>query len=80
MNQRTLEILDYLDSLVTKDPVYQEMLTRCSALEKQFDAMVKALPDENRAIAWDFVMLCEDMSHRALEIACENMEPKNAPV
>ena len=42
--------------------------------------MVKALPEESRALAWDFVMLCEDMSRRALEIACENMELKNAPV
>ena len=39
-----------------------------------FDAMVKALPEESRALAWDFVMLCEDMSRRALEIACTHME------
>ena len=55
---------------------YKEMLVSCGILEKQFDAMVKALPDESRALAWDFVMLCEDMSRRALEIACENMEIK----
>lgn len=71
--------LDYIDDLVMKDPAYQQMLLRCGALEKQFDTMVKALPEESRALAWDFVMLCEDMSRRALEIACENMEIKNAP-
>ena len=68
------EKLDYIDNLVAEDFRYREMLSRCSVLEKRFDAMVKALPDESRALAWDFVMLCEDMSRRALEIACKNME------
>ena len=72
--------IDLLDSIIVTDPIYQEMLLRCGVLEKQFDAMVKALPEESRALAWDFVMLCEDMSRRALEIACENMDLKNAPV
>ena len=66
--------LDYIDSIVANDPVYREMLHRCSVLEKRFDAMVKELPEENQALAWDFVMLCEDMSRRALEIACAHME------
>ena len=80
MDQRTSEIIDYIDRLIANDPVYREMLSQCSILEKQFDAVVKELPDTNRALAWDFVMLCEDMSRRALEIVCENMEPKKAPV
>lgn len=66
--------IDLLDSMIAKDPTYMEMLARCRVLEKQFDAMVKALPEESRNLAWDFVMLCEDMSRRALEIACENMQ------
>ena len=74
------EKLDLIDSIIAQDLIYQEMLHRCGILEKQFDAMVKELPDEQRALAWDFVMLCEDMSRRALEIACENMEIKTAPV
>ena len=80
MENTTCNKLDYLDKLVAADLIYQEMLHRCGIIEKQFDAMVKELPDEHRALAWDFVMLCEDMSRRALEIACENMEIKNAPV
>ena len=80
MDQRTSEIIDYIDRLIATDPVYREMLSQCSILEKQFDAMVKELPGAHRALAWDFVVLCEDMSRRALEIACENMEPKKAPV
>lgn len=68
--------LDYIDRLVAEDPLYSEMLLRCALLEKQFDAMVKELPEESRNLAWDFVMLCEDMSRRALEIACQNMEIK----
>ena len=80
MNQKIAETIDYIDGLVAIDPVYREMLSQCSILEKQFDTMVKELPAAHRALAWDFVMLCEDMSRRALEIACENMEPKKAPV
>ena len=80
MENSTLNKLEYLDELVSAELVYQEMLHRCSILEKQFDAMVKELPDEHRALAWDFVMLCEDMSRRALEIACDNMDAKTAPV
>ena len=76
MNTSILDKLDYIDSLIEKDQAYKEMLVSCGILEKQFDAMVKELPDESRALAWDFVMLCEDMSRRALEIACENMEIK----
>ena len=78
MDSNTLKKLDYIDHLVEEDFRYREMLHRCSILEKRFDAMVKELPEESRALAWDFVMLCEDMSRRALEIACANMEiPKN---
>ena len=74
MDHISFEKLDYIDSLAMKDPIYQEMLQRCGILEKRFDAMVKALPEESRNLAWDFVMLCEDMSRRALAIACEHME------
>ena len=74
MDTRIRHKLDYIDSIIANDPVYREMLHRCSVLEKRFDAMVKALPEESRALAWDFVMLCEDMSRRALEIACAHME------
>ena len=74
MDGNTLKKLDYLDRLIAEDFRYREMLHRCSTLEKRFDAMVKALPEESRNLAWDFVMLCEDMSRRALEIACENMQ------
>ena len=74
MDSNIMKKLDYIDNLIAKDFRYREMLHRCSILEKRFDAMVKELPEESRALAWDFVMLCEDMSRRALEIACENME------
>ena len=43
--------LDYIDSIVANDPVYGEMLHRCSVLEKRFDAMVKELPEDSRALA-----------------------------
>lgn len=52
------------------DPCYQQLLRENRLLEKRFDQMVRCLSDEGRAIAWDYVMNCEDMSRRMLELAC----------
>ena len=76
MDEKTRKKLDYIDALLKEDLLYRQMLEQCVVLEKRFDAMVKALPDEDRALAWDFVMLCEDMSRRALEIACMHLPDK----
>ena len=57
------------------DPQYQTMLGQIRVLEKKYDAVLQILPPEQRDIVCDYVMLCEDMSWRMLEFACENNMP-----
>ena len=53
------------------DPQYRAMLEENRILEKKYFAVLETLPEEQQDIINDFVMLCEDMSWRMLEIACE---------
>lgn len=65
-----------VEALANTDPVYQHMMNEASKLEKRFDKMVAKLSDDQRDIAWDFVMKCEDISQRKLYLACRYMEFK----
>lgn len=68
-----------VDALVNMDPVYQHMQFRQSELEKKFDKMVAQLSDEQKALAWEFVMACEDMNRRTLYLACKYMDFQGMP-
>lgn len=63
-----------VEALANMDPVYQHMQFRQSELEKKFDKMVAQLSDEQNALAWDFVMACEDMNRRMLYLVCKYMD------
>lgn len=67
MNQ---SIMEKVDELAAQDVLYQHMLQDGKLLEERVDTMVRGLSDEKRAIASEFVMHCEDMSIRKLELAC----------
>ena len=62
--------LEQVEHMARLDPLYQQLLQENKVLEKRFDQMVRGLSDKDREIAWDFVMSCEDMSRRMLELAC----------
>ena len=64
--------MERVEILAACDEQYQQLLRENKLLERRFDQMVRRLSDEERSIAWDFVMNCEDMSRRLLELACEN--------
>ena len=64
---------DIVDEIATQDARYQEMLVSVGILEKRFDSMVSRLSLEKRDLIWDFVMLCEEMSHYKLQLACTKM-------
>ena len=68
-----------IEALAAMDPVYQNMLRKQSEMEQRFDKMVKQLPDEHRELAWDFVMICEDMSQRMLYLSCAYMDFPGQP-
>ena len=71
MNLFTKEKLDILENKAKNDVQYQKMMKEYMVLEKQYDLLCKSLTDEQRDIAWQYVTVCEDMSRRMLEIACE---------
>ena len=60
------------------DPQYRVMLGRIRILEKQYDAVLKALPEDQRETVCDYVSLCEEMSWRMLEIACKQNKTPGA--
>ena len=63
--------LEQVETLASMDERYQQLLRENKLLERRFDQTVRCLTDEQRAIIWDYVMNCEDMSRRILELACE---------
>lgn len=70
MKEVMQNIMEQVENLTNKDQMYQHMLQENKLLEEKFDHMAKKLSKEDRAAAWDFVMHCEDMSIRKLELAC----------
>lgn len=62
------------------DPEYARMYEKMGHLERQFESVMEQLPYETQDVIRDFVMHCEDMSHRMLECACEELLfPETAP-
>ena len=60
------------------DPEYARMFGEMAVLEERFERVMEQLPHDTQDIIRDFVMLCEDMSRRMLECACEEiLHPEN---
>lgn len=76
MKETMQNIMEQVEDLTNKDQMYQHMLQENKLLEEKFDHMAKKLSEEDRAAAWDFVMHCEDMSIRKLELACSLISDK----
>jgi len=55
-----------VEALANIDPVYQQMQRMQSEMEQKFDKMAAQLSNDQRALVWNFVMICEDMSQRML--------------
>ena len=64
------DMMEKIEKLAKNDALYQDMLQQNKLLEERFDHLAKDLDQEKRAVLWDFVMHCEDMSVRKLELAC----------
>lgn len=60
------------------DPQYRAMLMEIRILEKKYDAVLQALTEKQQDIICDYVSLCEEMSWRMLEIACETNKAPEA--
>lgn len=66
--------LDILDALAKSDSVYQNMFAEYVQLEIQFFAIEELIPAEQRDIIWDYLGICDAMTHRLAELACIYME------
>lgn len=60
--------------MAQEDPIYRMMLRQLKELDRDFDRVMQNLPDRDRDVVSDFISLCEEMSTRMLEVACESME------
>lgn len=74
MQEKIREKMERIGTLAHGDGEYMQLLERCCALEKAFDKIVEDLPNEQRELLWEFVMLSAEKGERKLEIACGHME------
>ena len=60
--------------MAQSDPMYRLLLLRLKAVDREFERIMMGLSNRDRDVISDYVSLCEEMSSRMLEVACENME------
>lgn len=77
MNQTQHNILckTYWDlwEQVQSDPEYARLRSELEALEPQYEAILSALPERDRAALDRYVTLRENLNRRTLEFACANI-------
>ena len=65
--------LEKIEQMAVQDEAYGKMLVGIRRLEKQLNEAVSNLPVDQSDIIWDYIMICEEMSHYVLHLACLNM-------
>lgn len=70
MNKTFWEIWDSAQH----DLQYSLLLQQLRVLDREYEKALLLLPDEQKETVCEYVALCEAMSERMLEIACERME------
>lgn len=70
MNKTFWEIWDSAQH----DLQYSLLLQQLRVLDREYKKALLLLPDEQKETVCEYVALCEAMSERMLEIACERME------
>jgi len=75
--QRLPEAADYRREIIhlmaKTDGKYAEMLQQCVKLEEKYNCVLSEITTEKMDVICDFLMHCEAMSDRVLEIACTYM-------
>ena len=64
---------DIIHLLASNDAVYKEMLKICVEMETAYNRVLGEVSTEQMDILCDFLMHCEAMSDRMLELACTYM-------
>ena len=73
VNQKVAVRLEMIELLAGKDEQYQSMLRENAFLERKYNDVLSAVTTEQMDILCDFLMHCEAMSDRLLELACTYM-------
>ena len=69
VKQRMLTV----ELLAQNDKLYKSMLQENAELERKYNAVLTEITTEQMDIICDFLMHCEAMSDRMLELACTYM-------
>ena len=77
MNEELKMKLAKIEELAKEDDLYLHLYGELSPLEEDVNLLTETLSQKKRAILWEFVMQCEQISRRKLEIACKHMEFKD---
>lgn len=64
---------DIISFMAKTDGRYSQMLRHCVELEAKYESVLNELATEQMDIICDFLMHCEAMSDRLLELACTYM-------
>lgn len=64
---------DAIWSITQTDRQYYDMLMELRRMDKQYERVVRGLPEAEQMVIRDFVSQCEAMSWRMLEVACSLM-------
>ena len=73
MDDRVKQRMLAIDILAKENSEYRKMLRENAELERKFNAVLSELSTEQMDIICDFLMHCETMSDRLLELACTYM-------
>lgn len=72
MDQRTK--LNAIRLLAKGDDRYYSLLKELRILEKEYNRVLSALPEQEQDIICNFISVSEEMTWRMLEIACRYMD------
>lgn len=65
--------MNTIELLAKSDAEYCRMIRQMRERERNYDAILQTLPNDQQDAVCDFVSQCEDMSRRKLELACIHM-------
>lgn len=60
---------------VQADPEYSRLRAELTAVEPRYEAILAALPEQDRAVLDRYVTIRENLNRRTLEFACMELEP-----
>ena len=73
------EIQNRLQTAISQDEIYQQLLVDCKAMERGYLRIISNLTDEDRERLERYIALGEELEHRRTWIAMELAEKMSCP-